>query len=333
MATCVIDCCCDFIGSNSLLHLPRTCYWISFGNHFKTQELPLARIKKIMKQDEEVKMISAEAPVLFSKAAEIFISELSLRAWIHTEDNKRRTLQRNDIALAITKYDQFDFLIDIVPRDELKPQKRQGTMVPEQVQYYLQLAQMQQTQQPSVSQSSQVQVSQAGHAILAAAPHVSVSINPATSQPQIIQIQPPDHQQQQQQQQHVQASASQNAQQHVQLHLQPGTSDLQQYAVQLPSGAQMQYRLVPQIIQQPGGQTVVQLQAQPHQIQQTAGGQTVIAVQPASSQQDGQQQGSEVNYSQIYQIAAAQGGGQAPIFITAHPEQNQENQHDSEQND
>ena len=38
-------------------------------------------------------MISAEAPVLFAKAAEIFISELSLRAWIHTEDNKRRTLQ------------------------------------------------------------------------------------------------------------------------------------------------------------------------------------------------------------------------------------------------
>ena len=38
-------------------------------------------------------MISAEAPVLFAKAAEIFVSELSLRAWIHTEDNKRRTLQ------------------------------------------------------------------------------------------------------------------------------------------------------------------------------------------------------------------------------------------------
>uniref|UniRef100_A0A0L8H789 Nuclear transcription factor Y subunit gamma n=1 Tax=Octopus bimaculoides TaxID=37653 RepID=A0A0L8H789_OCTBM len=94
-------------------------------NEFKSQELPLARIKKIMKLDEDVKMISAEAPVLFAKAAEIFISELSLRAWIHTEDNKRRTLQRNDIAMAITKFDQFDFLIDIVPRDELKPPKRQ----------------------------------------------------------------------------------------------------------------------------------------------------------------------------------------------------------------
>ena len=33
-------------------------------------------------------------------------------------------LQRNDIAMAISKYDQFDFLIDIVPRDELKPAKR-----------------------------------------------------------------------------------------------------------------------------------------------------------------------------------------------------------------
>ena len=42
------------------------------------------------------------------------------RSWIHSEENKRRTLQRNDIAAAITKTDIFDFLVDIVPRDELK---------------------------------------------------------------------------------------------------------------------------------------------------------------------------------------------------------------------
>ncbi|KAG6449335.1 hypothetical protein O3G_MSEX005971 [Manduca sexta] len=65
---------------------------------FKTQAIPLARIKKIMKLDEEVKMISSEAPVLFAKA-------------------------RNDIAMAISKSDQFDFLIDIVPRHEVKPNK------------------------------------------------------------------------------------------------------------------------------------------------------------------------------------------------------------------
>lgn len=113
----------------------------------RNQVLPLARIKKIMKLDEDVKMISAEAPLLFAKAAEIFIHELTLRAWIHTENNKRRTLQRNDIAMAITKYDQFDFLIDIVPREEIKPQRKDSVQKPttncDQVQYdfYLQLAQ------------------------------------------------------------------------------------------------------------------------------------------------------------------------------------------------
>merc|ERR1712137_1368499 len=87
---------------------------------FKTYQLPLARIKKIMKADKDVKMISQEAPILFAKACEIFIRELTLRAWLQTEENKRKTLQRNDIAAAISKTDMFDFLIDIVPREDIK---------------------------------------------------------------------------------------------------------------------------------------------------------------------------------------------------------------------
>ncbi|KAF9575854.1 hypothetical protein EC968_001237 [Mortierella alpina] len=90
---------------------------------FKLHHLPLARIKKVMKTDEDVKMISAEAPMLFDKGCEIFITELTIRAWIHAEENKRRTLQRSDIAAAITKTDMFDFLIDIVPREEFKMAK------------------------------------------------------------------------------------------------------------------------------------------------------------------------------------------------------------------
>eukprot|EP00127_Corallochytrium_limacisporum_P002555 Clim_evm112s128 gene=Clim_evmTU112s128 len=85
---------------------------------FREFELPLARIKKIMKTDDEVKMISSEAPVVFSKACEIFIEELTIRAWLHTEENKRRTLQRTDVSAAINKCDMYDFLIDIVPREE-----------------------------------------------------------------------------------------------------------------------------------------------------------------------------------------------------------------------
>ncbi|CAK9328358.1 unnamed protein product [Citrullus colocynthis] len=87
---------------------------------FKNHSLPLARIKKIMKADEDVRMISAEAPVLFARACEMFILELTLRSWNHTEENKRRTLQKNDIAAAITRTDIFDFLVDIVPREDLK---------------------------------------------------------------------------------------------------------------------------------------------------------------------------------------------------------------------
>ena len=93
---------------------------IESGSDFKNHQLPLARIKKIMKSDEDVRMISSEAPVLFAKACEMFILELTLRSWIHSEENKRRTLQRNDIAAAITKTDIFDFLVDIVPRDDFK---------------------------------------------------------------------------------------------------------------------------------------------------------------------------------------------------------------------
>ncbi|XP_057519228.1 nuclear transcription factor Y subunit C-1 isoform X2 [Amaranthus tricolor] len=93
---------------------------IENANDFKNHQLPLARIKKIMKADEDVRMISAEAPILFAKACELFILELTIRSWLHAEENKRRTLQKNDIAAAITRTDIFDFLVDIVPRDEIK---------------------------------------------------------------------------------------------------------------------------------------------------------------------------------------------------------------------
>ena len=83
-------------------------------SYFRTHVLPLARIKKIMKLDEDVKMISAETPLLISKACELFIIELAYRGWIHTIESNRRTLQRNDIAQAISHNDFYDFLLDIV---------------------------------------------------------------------------------------------------------------------------------------------------------------------------------------------------------------------------
>ncbi|PAN33981.1 hypothetical protein PAHAL_6G061600 [Panicum hallii] len=67
----------------------------------KTHSLPLARIKKIMKADSDVPMITGEAPVLFAKACEM-------------------TLQKNDVTAALAGTEVFDFLVDIGPSDKLK---------------------------------------------------------------------------------------------------------------------------------------------------------------------------------------------------------------------
>jgi len=93
---------------------------------FKHPTLPLARIKKVMKSDPEVKMIGSDAPILFAKACEIFIAEVTSRAWLVASAHKRRTLSRADIAKALAKSDQFDFLIDIVPREVANEKGRSG---------------------------------------------------------------------------------------------------------------------------------------------------------------------------------------------------------------
>ncbi|CAE6424168.1 unnamed protein product [Rhizoctonia solani] len=110
---------------------------------FKHPPLPLARIKKVMKNDPEVKQMvgacvflklfsatdvetSTTAPILFSKACEIFISEVTARAYLVAEQHKRRTLAKADVARALSKSDQFDFLIDIVPREEGSKRSARG---------------------------------------------------------------------------------------------------------------------------------------------------------------------------------------------------------------
>ncbi|KAG8486774.1 hypothetical protein CXB51_020145 [Gossypium anomalum] len=77
--------------------------------------LPLARIKKIMKKSgEDVKMISGESPIVFSKACELFIKELTQRSWMVTMQGKRRTLNKEDVASAVMVTDLFDFLVNLV---------------------------------------------------------------------------------------------------------------------------------------------------------------------------------------------------------------------------
>ena len=76
-----------------------------------------------MKLDERYQIISADGPLVFAKACEIFILNSPCVLEL-TAKHKRRTLQRNDVALAVADFDMFDFLIDIVPRPEGQNSKR-----------------------------------------------------------------------------------------------------------------------------------------------------------------------------------------------------------------
>lgn len=89
---------------------------------FNLNGLPLKGIKKIMKTDADVQRISGDAPVFLAKACEMFIQELTLRAWHHTKQNKSRTLQRKDISVALATTHVFDFLVDISPLNKLEPE-------------------------------------------------------------------------------------------------------------------------------------------------------------------------------------------------------------------
>ncbi|XP_009783727.1 uncharacterized protein [Nicotiana sylvestris] len=110
-----------------LLRAKLLCFWkqqveeiLQASELKRKQELPLARIRRVIKSNDQVKMVSAHAIVLFAKATEMFILELTLRAWMQAEQVKRRTLKRYDIARAIRNEELLDFLCDIVPLQSYK---------------------------------------------------------------------------------------------------------------------------------------------------------------------------------------------------------------------
>lgn len=104
----------------------------------KTIEVALQEIKRIREEQDETSggtnntshtknitaddgkkcifMISNEVPYVMAKAVEMFIRDITTRAWIHTESNRRKTIQKPDITHATSETETYDFLIDVIPR-------------------------------------------------------------------------------------------------------------------------------------------------------------------------------------------------------------------------
>lgn len=94
--------------------------------HSRSFRLPLARIKRLMKAEEDVKMVAAEVPILFSLVTEVFIQELTVRSWMCTEDGKRKIIQSNDIGFAVKTSSMYDFLFYIIPNNGFTENKERA---------------------------------------------------------------------------------------------------------------------------------------------------------------------------------------------------------------
>eukprot|EP01134_Creolimax_fragrantissima_P001527 CFRG1527T1 len=75
-----------------------------------TPSLPMSRIKKIMKKDNTVGLLSMEAIFVTAKATELFLAHLADKGYDSAQGNKRKTIKNSDLLKIIRENDNFQFL-------------------------------------------------------------------------------------------------------------------------------------------------------------------------------------------------------------------------------
>ncbi|KAG0227601.1 hypothetical protein BGW42_002823 [Actinomortierella wolfii] len=81
-----------------------------------TTALPAARIKRIIKEDKDINMVSNDAVFLISLATELFLESFTSKAYGLARMEKRKTVFYKDLANAVSQYDTLEFLQDVVPK-------------------------------------------------------------------------------------------------------------------------------------------------------------------------------------------------------------------------
>ncbi|XP_037806087.1 DNA polymerase epsilon subunit 4 [Lucilia sericata] len=76
----------------------------------KLFQLPLTRIRNIMKLDPDLHIASNEAVFLVTRATELFIESLAQESYNFTLESKKKTIQKRDVDLAIDAVDSLMFL-------------------------------------------------------------------------------------------------------------------------------------------------------------------------------------------------------------------------------
>ncbi|XP_075231304.1 DNA polymerase epsilon subunit 4-like [Lycorma delicatula] len=76
----------------------------------KLTHLPIARVKSIMKFDDDVNAASQEAVFLLTKATELFINNFMKEVYQCTVASKKKTVSKRDVDAAVFSQDYFLFL-------------------------------------------------------------------------------------------------------------------------------------------------------------------------------------------------------------------------------
>eukprot|EP00051_Salpingoeca_urceolata_P031615 m.12299 g.12299 ORF g.12299 m.12299 type:complete len:217 (+) comp4215_c0_seq2:188-838(+) len=76
----------------------------------RTSQLPLSRIRGIMRMDPDINVVSQEAVVLITHAAELFLGYMAEQVHEATALGKRRTVQTKDVVTTIKEKEPLAFL-------------------------------------------------------------------------------------------------------------------------------------------------------------------------------------------------------------------------------
>ncbi|KAI5242934.1 histone-fold-containing protein [Aureobasidium subglaciale] len=83
-----------------------------------TVSLPLARVKKIIHADDDIANCSNNAAFTITAATELFLQYLveQTQNVVKAEKKPRRNIQYKDVASAVARVDNLEFLSDVVPK-------------------------------------------------------------------------------------------------------------------------------------------------------------------------------------------------------------------------
>ncbi|CUS14329.1 unnamed protein product [Tuber aestivum] len=79
--------------------------------------LPLSRVKKIIRLDDDVNGCSNNAAFLVTIAAEMFVQYLAEQGlkMTYSDRKQRKTMQYKDLAAAVARVENLEFLADVIP--------------------------------------------------------------------------------------------------------------------------------------------------------------------------------------------------------------------------